>query len=195
MTTNKRIGIFGGTFNPVHKGHVAIAEDFIKNLSLDLLYVIPNRMSPMKNMGEVSGEDRFKMLEIAFSGMENIKISPMELLREGPSYTRDTISELRSLHPDSALFLLTGDDWIGGFHKWKDYRYILDNATLVVASRAEGDISAALDGFEALTGKRPVALENRIVEASSTDFRLNHEKSDLPQGVYEYIKKRGLYGI
>lgn len=194
MTRNK-IGIFGGTFNPVHKGHVAVAEIFIKNLSLDMLYVIPNRISPMKNTGGISAEDRFNMLEIAFSGYDNIIISDIELLRDGPSYTRDTIAQLRVLHPDSRLYLLTGDDWIDNFHKWKDYQYILDNADLVVANRHGNDILKSLNNLESLSGKRPILLCNEITEASSTEFRESRNKDDLPKGVYEYIKERGLYGI
>lgn len=194
MTTNKT-GIFGGTFNPVHKGHIAIAEAFIKKLSLDILYVIPNGISPMKNTDVVSGEDRFNMLEIAFSGNDKVIISDIELLREGKSYTRDTIAQLRTLHPNAQLYLLTGDDWLDSFHKWKDYQFILDNADLVVANRGGEDITDALLRFESLLGKRPICLENEIVDASSSQFRLTKNKDDLPYGVYEYINKRGLYGI
>ncbi|MBQ1205613.1 MAG: adenylyltransferase/cytidyltransferase family protein, partial [Clostridia bacterium] len=90
--TKNRIGIFGGTFNPVHKGHVAIAEKFITSFSLDILYIIPNRISPLKDVRAVSGEDRTEMLKIAFSGNNKVRISDIELKREGTSYTCDTVA-------------------------------------------------------------------------------------------------------
>lgn len=195
MTANntKRIGIFGGTFNPVHRAHLAVAECFIENLELDILYVIPNSIPPLKNKGNVSGEDRIEMLRIAFSGNEKIIISDMELKREGVSYTRDTIAALREIHPWDELFLLTGDDWIDSFDKWKDYNFILENATLVVATRSGEDITSALDRLEALSGHRPRLLGNSKIPLSSTEFRNDPNGALLPEGVYEYIQKRGLY--
>ena len=190
-----KIGIFGGSFDPVHKGHVAIAEAFINELSLDMLYIIPNRVSPMKNMGNVSSEDRYNMLEIAFSEIEKATVSDMELKRDGVSYTRDTVKELRSLHPESELYFLTGDDWIGSIHKWKDADYILKNVILVVARRSGKDITEAVENIYSLSGKRPMVLDNEIVNTSSTEFRLSLSKDALPQKVYEYIRERGLYGI
>lgn len=194
-TMTNKIGIFGGTFNPVHKGHVAIAEEFIKNIGLDLLYVIPNRVSPMKNMGNVSGEDRFNMLEIAFSDNSKVVVSDIELKREGASYTRDTVAQLKEMHPDGSLYLLTGDDWIDSFDQWKDYKFILEHSDLVVAYRSGQDITKALDRLESLSGKRPILLGNEIIDASSTDFRQSKNGDNLPNGVFEYIKERGLYGI
>ena len=194
MTANK-IGIFGGTFNPVHKGHVAVAESFIENLSLDLLYVIPNNIPPMKESHGVSGEDRFNMLKIAFSGNNNVAVSDIELKREGMSYTRDTVAAIKEMHPNSELYLLTGDDWIDSFDKWKDYRYILDNAQLVVAYREHSDITKSLDRLEALSGKRPKLLENKRIELASSEFRAQPNSEALPDGVFEYIKEKGLYGI
>jgi len=192
MTANK-IGIFGGTFNPVHKAHLAVAECFIENFGLDILYVIPNSIPPLKNKGNVSGEDRIEMLKIAFSGNEKIIISDMELKREGVSYTRDTVASLREMHPADELFLLTGDDWIDSFDKWKDYNFILENATLVVATRSGEDITPSLERLEQLSGHRPQLLGNSKIPLSSTEFRNEPDGALLPEGVYEYIQKRGLY--
>ncbi len=194
MTTNK-IGIFGGTFNPVHKGHVAVAESFIDGYGLDLLYVIPNNISPLKYSNSVSGEDRSNMLKIAFGENPKAVISDIELKREGTSYTRDTVAELKKLHPESELYLLTGDDWIDSFDKWKDYKFILENARLVVAVRSGNDITASLDRLEALTGIRPLTLQNEKIELSSSEFRAEPKSELLPDGVFEYIEERGLYGI
>lgn len=189
----RRIGIFGGTFNPVHIAHVAVARKFLSSLSLDLLYVIPNNIPPMKESHGISGQERLEMLEIAFSGIDGVIISDTEIRRGGMSYTRDTVLEIKTLHPDSELFLLTGDDWIDRFDKWRDYRFILDNATLVVAYRGEGDIETHLDRIEALSGHRPLLLENERIELSSSLLRADVQRDMLPDGVYEYIQKRGLY--
>ncbi len=189
----KRIGIFGGTFNPVHNAHIYIAECFLENLGLDMLYIIPNSVPPLKDMGRVSGEDRIEMLKIAFEGNEKVFISDIELKREGVSYTCDTIAAIREMHPSDKLFLLTGDDWIDRFDKWKNYGYILENATLVVATRSGEDITEALDRLQDLSGFRPLLLGNSRLPLSSTEFRDNPQQSLIPKGVYEYIQKRGLY--
>ncbi len=195
MTANKphRIGIFGGTFNPVHTAHVAVAREFLEKCDLDLLYIIPNRISPLKNPAKVSPEDRFNMLEIAFRDFESTVISDIELGREGESFTCDTVAELRRLHPDSEFFLLTGDDWIDSFDRWRNYRYILDNTQLVVAYRGDVDITPALDRLESLSGTRPMLLGNKRTTISSTELRSELDRDFLPNGVYEYIKERGLY--
>lgn len=192
--TNK-IGIFGGTFNPVHKAHLKIAKEFIEKFSLDLLYIIPNNVPPMKEIETASGKDRMEMLKIAFLGNHRIVISDIEMKREGTSYTCDTIALLRKIHPYDELFLLTGDDWVGSFDKWKNYQYILQNASLVIATRSGENTDSALDRLEALSGKRPKLLGNEKLELSSTEFRANLKEELLPDGVYDYIKSRRLYGI
>lgn len=192
MTRNK-IGIFGGTFNPIHKAHKAIALEFIEKLSLDTLYIIPNNIPPLKNSHGVSGGDRIKMLELAFSGQERIVISDTELKRGGMSYTCDTVSEIKLAHPCDELFLLIGDDWIDRFDKWKNYKDITDMATLVVAYRGRRDTKSHAERISALTGKEILLLNNTEIEISSTDFRETRDKTLLPEGVYEYIEERGLY--
>lgn len=195
MTANKRIGIFGGTFNPVHKAHVEIAKSFLQKFSLDLLYIIPNNIPPLKESHGVSGEDRMNMLKIAFSGNDNIVISDIELKRVGTSYTCDTIKEIKETHENGDLFFLMGDDWIDNFDKWKNYRYILDNVNLVIAYRGDKDIKNAVMRLEELGGKDVYLLGNERIKLSSSNFRSCPEKEALPDGVFEYIEKRGLYGI
>lgn len=192
MTKNK-IGIFGGTFNPVHRAHVMIANEFVSKFSLDLLYVIPNNIPPLKESHGVSGKERFCMLEIAFSGNDKVRISDIELTRTGMSYTCDTVAEIKKIHPESEIFLLFGDDWIDRFDKWKNYQYILDNVTLVVAYRGDIDINPSLDRLQKLSDKKILLLENKKILLSSTELREELKKDQLPDGVYEYIKKRGLY--
>ena len=194
MTRNK-IGIFGGSFNPVHKGHIIIAERFIKAFDLDLLYVIPNYISPFKKELEVSGDDRAEMLRIAFSGNQKIVIGDMELKRGGTSYTCDTIAEIKAIHEKSDLFLLIGDDHAKSFLRWKNFQFILENATLVIATREGKDVTDGVKDIEETANVKVELLENQPFECSSTDFRTRPNADSLPDGVFEYIKKRGLYGL
>lgn len=191
----KRIGIFGGTFNPVHKAHVFVATEFIAKLGLDLLLVIPNRIAPLKEEQGVSGEHRLKMLETAFEGNEKVVISDIELRREGMSYTCDTVAELKRLYPNDELYLLIGDDWAEGFVNWRNYRDILANVTLVVARRSGGDIKRKLERLEGECPKKPIVLDNEMIRLSSGELRKRLEKDRLPDGVFQYIKEKGLYGI
>lgn len=188
-----KIGIFGGTFDPVHNEHVRIAELFCKKLSLDMLYIIPNRIPPLKENRCASGSDRIKMLELAFADNKKAVISDMELKREGTSYTCDTIARLREMHPDSELYLLVGDDWIDSFDRWHRYEYILENATLVVASRSGRELTESAKRIRELTGHTPILLGNTHNNISSTDFRASGDGHLLPEKVLEYITERGLY--
>lgn len=179
----------------MHIGHVATAEFFIKSVGLDLLYVIPTNISPLKNRDNIYGEDRLNMLKIAFNGMEKAVISDIELRRDGVSYTRDTIAELRAKHPRDRLYYLIGDDWLGDFDKWRDYRYILDNVRLTVANRTGRDLKEDARRIYRLSGRRVLILDNRINVVSSSDFRGTLNEELLPAGVYDYIKEKGLYGV
>ena len=192
---DRRIGIFGGTFNPIHRAHFDVALEFIDKLSLDLLYVIPNNIPPLKESHGVSGDERLEMLEIAFSGQNKIVVSDTEIKRGGMSYTRDTVAELKEKHKDDELFLLIGDDWIDNFDKWRDYKFILDNAHLVIAYRGERDISQSVGRLKDISENGVYLLENIRNEISSTNFRNEPKKELLPDGVYDYIQKRGLYGV
>ncbi len=192
MTRNK-VGFFGGTFNPVHRAHVDIANEFIEKFSLDLLYIIPNNIPPLKKSHGVSGKDRAEMLKLAFSGNTKVIVSDIELKRNGMSYTCDTVDELKALHPESELYMLLGDDWADRFDKWKNYRYILQSVKLVIAYRGLCDLTDFLNRTERESGVRPLLLENKIRAVSSTEARDTLDKTILPEKVYDYIIERGLY--
>ncbi|MBO4277441.1 MAG: nicotinate (nicotinamide) nucleotide adenylyltransferase [Clostridia bacterium] len=189
----KKIGVFGGSFDPVHCGHVAVAKSFIQNVGLDLLYIVPTCVSPLKNALTAPAQDRVNMLKIAFADTEKAVISDIELRREGVSYTCETVAQLRGKHPKSRIYYLIGDDWLAGFTRWKDYGYILQNVRLTVANRSGRDLSAEAREFYRLTGKRPLMLKNEVNVVSSCSFRENRDFSLLPPAVSDYIKERGLY--
>ncbi len=188
-----RIGVFGGSFDPVHKGHVAVAKSFIEEVGLDLLYVVPTYVSPLKNALTAPPEDRINMLRLAFEDAGKVIISRIELKREGVSYTRDTVAELRAVHPHSRIYYLIGDDWLAGFTRWKDYGYILDNVRLTVANRSGRDLGREAAEFYRQTGKRALLLKNEVKIISSGGFRESRDFSLLPPAVSDYIKERGLY--
>ena len=114
-----RVGIYGGTFSPVHNGHVAAAKAFMEQMWLDILYVIPTGVTPHKDMkGNATAADRLEMCRLAFEGVEGVIVSDLEMRREGKSYTVDTLRELYD--PDGRLFLLMGTDMLMTLDKWRE---------------------------------------------------------------------------
>ena len=108
----KRIGIYGGTFNPPHTGHTGAGLQALQALGLSMLYVIPDRIAPHKEIpeGSPTPEQRLQMLRLALEGEENVVISDLELRREGKSYTYETVEQIHALHPDAELVLFMGTD-------------------------------------------------------------------------------------
>lgn len=198
-----RVGIYGGTFNPPHLGHVAAAKHAIKVLKLDKLLVIPDRIAPHKCLPEDSPTpwQRLEMLRIALAGEEKIEVSALELEREGTSYTYETVAQARKLYPQAEIFLLMGTDMFLSFENWKNPDLILKEASLAVFYRGEkgekqaiGEVKARMDR----AGHQVVVVENPVVDISSTTLRrmLVFQCADafLPEGVGDYIRERGLYG-
>ncbi len=197
-----RVGIYGGAFSPIHNGHVAAAREFMKQMWLDVLFVIPTGNSPHKEMsGGADGKDRLKMCELAFEGIDGVIVSDMELRREGKSYTVDTLEELCGA--DRRLFLLCGTDMIMTLDKWRDPDRIFELAYPVYIRR-ESDVAIDEEIVEKVTyyrnkyGKNVVRINAPVVEVSSSLVRerLNNGEdiSDLvPARVEEYIKEKGLY--
>jgi len=146
-----RIGIFGGTFNPPHLGHLRAAQYFQQSLALDEVIIIPAKQAPLKTAPGVSGEDRLALCERTFP----FPVSDMELRRPGVSYTVDTLRDLHGQYPGAKLFLLVGEDQRDKFRQWKDWEEILRLAELFVLPRA----GEGRDGFTPL-------------EISSTRLRL-----------------------
>ena len=146
-----RIGIFGGSFNPPHLGHLKAAQFFAVSLALDRLLIVPAKQAPLKATPMVSGEDRLALCERTFP----FPVSDIELRRPGISYTIDTLRDLRAESPEAQVFLLIGEDQREKLHQWKDWRDVLRLAVLVVLPRA----GEGRDGFVPL-------------EISSTALRL-----------------------
>ena len=198
----EKIGIFGGSFDPPHIGHIQAAKQAIEALRLDRLLLIPARIAPHKKGSVAEPQHRLAMLRIASEGLPNTTVSDLEISREGTSYTWETVEKVRALHPDAEIFLLMGSDMFLAFQNWKHPERILAQATLAVFCRGgkgeKASIAAKKAELEA-QGHKIVCLENKVVNISSTQMRrlLAFQCADefLPAGVGDYIRAHGLYNV
>ena len=197
-----KIGIYGGTFNPPHTGHLHAAKQAIQILDLDKLLLIPDRIAPHKEIpaGSPTPEQRLEMLRIAAAGEPNMEGSDIELKREGASFTYLTVEALREIYPDAELFLLMGTDMFLSFDAWKHPERITAQAALAVLYRGEKGERAAIEAqkkrLEA-QGAKVVILENPVLSISSTQLRrliaFRCAGEFLPDGVEQYIRDNDLY--
>jgi nicotinate-nucleotide adenylyltransferase len=135
----KRIGIFGGSFDPVHNGHVMLANAALDELSLDVLYLIPTAQSPFKPDDKpVGGGARVKLLLLAFAGRENCEVNEQELQRGGISYTIDTVRDYTVRHPDAELTCLIGADHVPLLPQWREADELADRAAFAAVPRPGG---------------------------------------------------------
>ncbi len=191
-----RVGIFGGTFNPVHIGHVRLAENFKNELKLDKLLVIPTAVPPHKEAENIaSGEDRLKMCTLAF---ENIgEVSDIEIARGGRSYTVETLEKLKEIYSDDELYFLVGSDMLLCFRRWYRYEDILSMCTLCATDRdnAESCRSADRELFEKIIF---CDFPKTVVSSSEIREKIRNGEdvsSLVPQNVEKYIKEKGLYNV
>jgi nicotinate-nucleotide adenylyltransferase len=133
----RRIGVFGGAFDPPHLGHVSLARSAIAQLELDLLLVIPTGFAWHKNFALSPAEHRLALASLAFADVPQAQVDPRETLRDGPSYTLDTLRELRRENPRAELYLLIGEDQARALHTWHDWQELPQIATICVAARAD----------------------------------------------------------
>ena len=199
----ERIGIYGGTFNPPHLGHMLAARQAVRLLRLDRLLLIPDRSAPHKVLpeGSASPEERMQMLRLAAAGIEKAEVSDIELRREGTSFTYLTILELKQQYPNTELVLIMGTDMFLSFDKWRETKIITDHAALGVLYRGEKGEKAAIDAKKAemeANGVKVELIENEVTAISSTDLRrmlvFGCAEPFLPEGVGAYIREKGLYG-
>lgn len=198
----ERIGIYGGTFNPPHVGHIQGAKQAITALGLTKLYLIPTHVAPHKKLPDNSptARQRLEMLRIAAGDCPETVVSDLELNREGPSFTCETVRQLRKAHPEARLVLIMGSDMFLSFQTWKEPAYILRNAELAVLYRGEREETAAVEAKKAeleSQGAGVTLVKNEIVPISSTQLRrmLAFQCADsfLPAGVGAYIRENRLY--
>ena len=189
-----RIGVYGGTFDPPHVGHLLLAADARDALDLDRLIFVPAGAQPFKVESPpiASGQDRLEMVRIAVADDANYTVDDAEINRKGLSYTVDTLEHLARRHVGAKLFLLLGEDALAGFSKWRDPERIRALATLAVMTRSAGEASP-LVALEV-----GVRVSTRRVDVSSTEIRERRRagksiKGFVPESVERFIEARGLY--
>jgi nicotinate-nucleotide adenylyltransferase len=191
-----KTGIFGGTFNPVHNGHLLNCSFVREKFGLERIILIPARMPVHKSCADiVSPAHRLKMLSIAVSPFPGLEVSSIEIDREQPSYTVITLSELMADDASLKPALIIGSDSFNELDTWREYREILKLADIIVISRPGS--SALRKDILALSDKI-FSAENPCHDISSTEIRRrirNGKNVDemLPKGVIEYIHNKGLY--
>lgn len=199
-----RIGIFGGSFDPVHYGHLWIAEAALESLSLDEVRWIPAATSPLKPTGPTaSEEDRLEMVRLAISGCQKFVVDDREIRRGEISYTVDTLAELKSEYPEAELFLIIGSDSLATIRQWQQPKRLLQLAVPAVVQRGGG---AAID-FSVLSGlvdeQRMVEIREHVVpmpliELSSRELRSRVQEGKsirfrVPRPVESMIAAKGIY--
>lgn len=201
-----KLGIYGGSFNPVHRGHLSAACAAAKQLELDRLFLIPANVPPHKTLSadSAAAEHRLAMTVLATAEMDcPVEVLDIELRRTGKSYTSDTLRELRVKYPDDELWLMMGTDMFLSLHTWHEPEAIMSLASIAAFSRTEegeDEEFAAQEKFlESTYGAHVVTLRNPdVIEISSTQVRAALPKGDgeeyLPSAVYGYILRYGLYG-
>ena len=201
-----KIGVYGGTFNPIHTGHMAAAKFAAQYLQLDLLYLIPAGLPPHKALAEDTpdAEHRLNMTRLAAGAIgKNVKALDIELRRTGKSYTLDTLRELHAMHPEDELYFFMGTDMFLTFHKWYKPEEIAKLCTICAFGRSEADteelFAVQREYLRETLDARVITLAlPQIVEISSTQLREKLKTGDakrfLHPAVYGYILRERLYG-
>jgi nicotinate-nucleotide adenylyltransferase len=199
-----RIGIFGGTFDPVHMGHLILAEQAREQGRLDEIWFLPAPRPPQKDGQTITRFDaRVEMLALAIAGNPTFKIDEIEKERTGPSYTVDTLAELRKRHPAHSFALLIGGDSLADFPTWRDPVGIIKQARLLVMVRPGVTVlsSAELAQRLGLPDGAPLSLDlvqAPLIDVASRDIRRRVSEGRsirylLPRAVEIYIQDKGLY--
>ena len=199
----ERIGIYGGTFNPPHIGHIQAAKQAVSLLGLSKLLLVPAYAPPHKSAlpsNSPTPRQRLEMLRIAVADSPKIEVSDLELIREGISYSVETVAQVRRDYPEAELVLFVGTDMFLSFDTWKNPDEILKNASLGVFYRGEkgerSDIQEKKAELEA-RGARVYLVQNDVIPISSTQMRrllaFRCAGEFLPEGVLDYVREHRLY--
>jgi len=186
-----KIGILGGTFNPIHIGHLILAEEAREKLGLDKIIFVPTYLPPHKDSSDIaSAKERYTMIKLAIKTNKYFSVSDVEIKRDGRSYTIDTIKEFRKRYPNDELYFITGSDLLKYLDEWKDLNEIIKMVKFVVATRP-GYPLEKIPGYISTVAIRAVdvsAFEIRKAIKEETSFRYL-----LPERVFNYINKKKLY--
>jgi nicotinate-nucleotide adenylyltransferase len=189
----QRLGIIGGTFDPIHIGHLLLGLFVLEKIPLDEVLFVPAADPPHKEGTLAPAEDRWAMVELAIEGFAGFRASRLELERPGKSYTVDTLRQVRASHPDSHLYLIIGADNLAQMPAWHDPQGILELCTVVAGSRRSG-----LPLADSALADRLLLIDTPLIELSSTQIRQRLAQGRpirymVPEPVEAYIRRKGLY--
>jgi nicotinate-nucleotide adenylyltransferase len=193
----RRIGVMGGTFDPIHHGHLVAASEVQGFFGLDEVIFVPTGAPWQKLDREVSpAEHRYLMTVIATAANPRFTVSRVDVDRGGPTYTIDTLRDLKAAHPDDELFFITGADALTEIFTWRNAGQLFELAQFIGCTRPGYTLDSDL--FEQIPPDRVTLLEIPALAISSTDCRARHRRGEpiwylVPDGVVQYIGKHGLY--
>jgi len=202
-SSGKKIGIMGGAFDPIHIGHLILAEDAYVELGLDEVLFMPAGRPPHKVLGpgRASNEDRTEMVKRAIEGNDHFSLSLYEMKKEGLSYTYQTLEMLAHNEKGIELFFIMGADSLFEFHGWKEPQKIVSLCTIVAAGRpgrGEDELNLCIQQLKQAMGARIIRLNTPDIDISSTMLRKRASKGltiryYVPDKVASYIREKGLY--
>lgn len=203
MAQNEKTAVFGGTFNPVHNGHIKLLKNFSEAVDFDRILIVPSGIPPHKEAhGLISGEKRAQMCRLAFEEFENAEVCECEIRRGGVSYTYETLKYLKKKYPESTLYFLMGTDMLMSFKKWYRYKDIAENAVLLCGRRdgetSEAELVSFAENEIGLSSDNFIVSKAEPFEISSSRIREMISRSEdisayVPKKVAEFIDKEGLY--
>ena len=194
----KNIGLFGGTFDPIHNGHLVAASEVAYRFQLDQVVFVPTGQPWQKAGRDVTAaEHRYLMTMVATASNPRFTVSRVDIDREGPTYTIDTLRDLRELFPDAELYFITGADSLASIMSWRDWEVMLEMANFVGVTRPGYELSKDMLPLGSQTGIELIEIPAMAI--SSTDCRKRAGEGEpvwylVPDGVVQYIAKNNLYG-
>lgn len=186
-----KIGILGGTFNPIHLGHLILADEVKDKLKLDRIIFVPTNTPPHKQNSEIiDAKERLKMIRLAIRTNRDFFVSDVEIKRGGVSYTIETIQEFKKMYPNEELYFIIGSDLLEYLHDWKEIDQILKMVNFVVVNRPDFPLEMIPSYMK--------TLEIKTIDISGYQIRKNLKENRsirylVSERVFEYIKKKGLY--
>lgn len=195
-----KIGIFGGSFDPPHRGHLEVAKSALRNANLDKIYFIPAKQNPHKsNFPHASDLERIKMLNALIGSETKFEVSDIEINRPSPSYSIDTLRYLKDKNPTASIYLIVGTDTLKDLDKWKDSSEVLRIISGVIAYPRDKN-SHLCPPF--LDSSKFIPLDGDLYEESSTmlrellaDQKISSSEDFIPKKVLEVIREYNLYGV
>ncbi len=197
-----KIALFGGTFNPIHNGHINLIKKLDEKYSFDKIIVMPSKIPPHKEIeGTITEKNRYEFCKLAFEDYEKVEVSDFEICSENVSFTYLTIQYLLEKYENSQLFLVIGGDMFLYFEEWKNYKFILDNVIVLTASRNENEYEKLLLFKNQINYGTIDILKMEPMVISSTQVRELFKKNEnsskyscyLPEKVVKYIVDNKLY--